>query len=132
MVTASASENLAELVESLNFAQKVDRSLGLLREAYEEFGDRLVVANSLGKDSVAVWHLAKRVAPAIRGFIITTRFKPAETVRFMNEEGARYPELRVFRNDEALPDPELYKVAPDLCCDILKVKPVRWAIAQRN
>ncbi|MBI2918793.1 MAG: phosphoadenylyl-sulfate reductase [Chloroflexi bacterium] len=125
-------DELKALVEDLNFAQKVDRSLGLIREAWEEFGERMVVANSLGKDSVAVWHLAKRVAPEIRGFIITTRFKPAETVRFMQEEVARYPELRVFRNDEPLPDPELYKVAPDLCCDILKVKPTRWAVEQMN
>src|SRR3990172_8727923 len=113
MKTQSASENLAELVESLNFAQKVDRSLGLIQEAYEEYGDRLVVANSLGKDSVAVWHLAKLVNPSIRGFIVTTRYKPAETVEFMKEEVARYPELRVFRSDEPIPD-RLYETDPKL------------------
>jgi len=126
-----SSEELWDLVENLNFAQKVDRSLGLIREAYQEFGDRLVVANSLGKDSVAVWHLAKRVSPDIRGFIITTRFKPPETIRFMEEEVARYPELRVFRNDEPVPD-ELYRSDPDRCCDILKVTPTRWALEEMN
>ncbi|NIO42593.1 MAG: hypothetical protein GTO41_22080, partial [Burkholderiales bacterium] len=55
------------MVETLNFAQKVERSLGLIEQAYRQFGDRLVVANSLGKDSCAVWHLAKRVSPKIRG-----------------------------------------------------------------
>jgi len=55
------SEQLKSLVDGLNFAQKVDRSLGLINEAHQEYGDRLVVANSLGKDSVAVWHLAKQV-----------------------------------------------------------------------
>jgi len=128
---SSTSENLAVLVESLNFAQKIDRSLGLIREAYEEYGDGLVVANSLGKDSVAVWHLAKRVDPNIRGFIVTTRYKPAETVAFMNEEVARYPELRVFRSDEPLPD-RLYETDPDRCCDVLKVQPVRQAIEVMN
>ncbi len=123
------SDNLRELVDSLNFAQKVDRSLGLLREAYQEFGDGLVVANSLGKDSVAVWHLAKQVSPGIRGFIVTTRFKPAGTVEFMNQEVSRYPELQVFRNDEAIPE-DLYLTDPDRCCDILKVMPTRWAIEQ--
>ena len=125
-----SDQELKSLVDGLNFAQKVDRSLGLIREAWEEFGDRMVVANSLGKDSVAVWHLVKRVAPEVRGFIVTTRFKPAETVQFMKEEVARYPELSVFRNDEPIPDPELYRIAPDLCCDLLKVKPVQWAIEQ--
>lgn len=128
---AVVSQNLADLVGSLNFAQKVDRSLGLIREAYEEFGDRLVVADSLGKDSVAVWHLAKRVSPNIRGFIVTTRFKPAETVRFMHQEVARHPELRVFRSDEPIPD-ELYLTDPDRCCDILKVEPTRRAIEEMN
>ncbi len=127
MQVSLTPENLLELVDSLNFAQKVNRSLGLIREAYQEFGDRLVVANSLGKDSVAVWHLAKRVSPDIRGFIVTTRFKPSETVAFMKEEVARNPELQVFRNDEPLPD-ELYRSDPNLCCDLLKVLPTRWAI----
>src|SRR3972149_3226988 len=122
-----SAEELRGLVDSLNFAQKVDRSLGLIREAYAEFGSRLVVANSLGKDSVAVWHLAKQVSPDIRGFIVTTRFKPPETVRFMEQEVARFPELRIFRNDEPMPE-ELYRTDPDRCCDILKVQPTRWAI----
>ena len=102
--TIVVGENLKRLVEELNFAEKVERSLRLIREAYEQYGDRLVVANSLGKDSCVVWDLAKRVSPEIRGFIVTTRFKPSETKRFMQAEVARYPELRVFANDEAIPD----------------------------
>jgi phosphoadenosine phosphosulfate reductase len=118
-------------VDDLNFAQKVDRSLGLIREAYEEHGDRLVVANSLGKDSIVVWHLAKRVSADIRGFIVTTRFKPKETVEFMKQEVERCPELKVFSSDEPIPD-ELHKTDPDHCCDILKVQPTRQAIEEMN
>lgn len=124
-------ENVAELVDGLSFAQKVDRSLGLIREAYQEHGHRLVVANSLGKDSVAVWHLAKRVSPDIRGFIVTTRFKPVETINFMKQEVARYPELRVYSNDEPIPD-DLYRTDPDRCCEILKVEPTRRAIKEMD
>jgi len=131
MPVAVRSENVKGLVDSLNFAQKVDRSLGLIREAYEEYGDRLVVANSLGKDSCAVWHLAKRVSPDIRGFIVTTRFKPVETVAFMNRMTAEYPELQVFKNDEPIPA-NLYATHPDQCCDFLKVKPTRQAIEEMN
>ncbi len=131
MLTAVEKENVAELVANLNFAQKVERSLDLIERAYKEFGEALVVANSLGKDSVAVWHLAKRVSPKIRGFIVTTRFKPAETKQFMKEQVAKYPELRVFNNDEEIPD-RLYETNPDRCCDILKVKPTRQAIKEMN
>jgi phosphoadenosine phosphosulfate reductase len=131
MVQVVEREDIRSLVDGLNFAEKVDRSLGLIREAYEEFGKRLVVANSLGKDSVAVWHLAKRVSPDIRGFIVTTRFKPPETVAFMKETVAHYPELKVYRNDEPIPD-KLYETDPDRCCDILKVKPTRQAIEEMD
>ncbi len=124
-------ENVAEIVKSLNFAQKVERSLELIEQAFAKYGDKMVVANSLGKDSVAVWHLAKQVSPKIKGFIITTRFKPQETKQFMKEQVAKYPELRVFSNDEEVPD-KLYETDPDRCCDILKVKPTRQAIKEMN
>ncbi|MBI4295384.1 MAG: phosphoadenylyl-sulfate reductase [Chloroflexi bacterium] len=129
MQHTTVPENIAELVDGLNFAEKVERSLKLIEGAYKTFGDGLVVANSLGKDSVAVWHLAKQVSPNIRGFIVTTRFKPPETVEFMNQMVSRYPELRVFRNDEPIPD-ELYRTDPDRCCQILKVEPTRRAIEE--
>lgn len=47
-------DDIKKLVEPLNFKEKVSRSLALIKEAYEKYGDGLVVANSLGKDSVVV------------------------------------------------------------------------------
>ena len=131
MLIEEVTENVTELVTNLNFAEKVERSLELIERAYEEFGDGLVVANSLGKDSSAVWYLAKQANPKIPGFIVTTRFKPAETKQFMAEEVARYPELRIFSNDQEIPD-KLYETDPDKCCDILKVEPVRRAVEEMN
>lgn len=124
-------DDLKLLVDNLNFKEKVDRSLALIEEAYEKYGDNLVVANSLGKDSVAVWDLAKRVNPKIRGFIVTTRFKPKATKLFMKEVVARYPELKIFSNEEQIPD-KLYETDPDKCCDILKVKPIRQAVEEMS
>lgn len=131
MLKDLAADNVPELVEELNFAQKVQRSLELIEQACAEHGDGAVVANSLGKDSVAVWHLAKRVSPKIRGFIITTRYKPAETVKFMNEQVGRYPELKVFCSDAKVAD-KLYLTDPDRCCDVLKVEPTRRAVEEMN
>lgn len=129
MGLAVQNENIKQLVETLNFKEKVERSLELIRRAYAEYGDHLVVANSLGKDSSAVWHLAKRVSPKIPGFIVTTRFKPNETVRFMQEEVRRYPELRVYASEAGIPD-RLYETEPDRCCEVLKVEPTRRAIRE--
>ena len=125
------TEDIASLVNGLNFKEKVERALTLIDQAWSEYGDSLVVANSLGKDSSVVWHLTKRVSPKIRGFIVTTRFKPPETKQFMAEEVARYPELRVFSNDQEIPD-GLWKTDPDRCCDLLKVLPTRQAIEEMN
>ncbi|MHC4640799.1 MAG: phosphoadenylyl-sulfate reductase [Planctomycetota bacterium] len=129
MLKELLAENVVELVENLNFAQKVERSLELIEQACTEHGDGLVVANSLGKDSSVVWHLAQRVNPQIRGFIVTTRYKPAETVDFMHAEVARCPELKIFRNDDEISE-KLYTHDPDRCCDILKVQPTRQAIKE--
>src|SRR3990170_1336134 len=129
MLIDEVEDNVVDLVQNLNFAEKVDRSLSLIERAYKEFGDGLVVANSLGKDSVAVWDLAKRVDPKIRGFIVTTRFKPRETKNFMKEMVLRYPELKVYENTEEISD-QLFRTDPDRCCDILKVQPTRRAIEE--
>jgi phosphoadenosine phosphosulfate reductase len=125
----AVEDDVKSLVEELNFEQKVDRSLRLIREAHAVYGDSLVVANSLGKDSCVVWDLAKRVSPGIRGFIVTTRFKPPETITFMEETVQRYPELRVFKNDSEIP-PDLYTTDPDRCCTILKVEPTKRAVKE--
>ena len=127
MLQALVEDDLASLVDGLNFKQKVERSIALIEAAYADHGSGLVVASSLGKDSCVVWHLAKRVGPDIRGFVITTRFKPPETVRFMDEQVAKYPELRVFKSAEPIPD-RLYETDPDRCCEILKVIPTRLAV----
>jgi phosphoadenosine phosphosulfate reductase len=131
MLDTVVQDDIKAVVENLTYKQKVDRSLALIDEAYQRFGDGLVVANSLGKDSVVVWDLAKRVSPNIRGFIVTTRFKPPETKKFMHEEVAKYPELRVFQNNASIPD-KLYATEPDKCCDLLKVEPVRRAIEEMD
>lgn len=125
------TDDVKTLVETLNFKEKVERSKELIRQAYARYGDGLVVANSLGKDSVAVWDLAKKVNSRIRGFIVTTRFKPAETVQFMNNEVGRYPELKIYKNDSPVPE-KLYETDPDRCCDILKVEPVKRAVSEMN
>ncbi len=127
----TGTEHIRDLVEGLNFAQKVKRSLDLIKEAHQLYGDGLVVANSLGKDSSVIWHLAKRVSPHIRGFVVTTRFKPPQTKAFMAEEVERYPELAVFENNAEIPD-RLHETDPDRCCDILKVEPTRRAIKEMN
>ena len=131
MSFSANGEDIAELVKGLNFKQKVDRALSLISDAYDKYGERLVIANSLGKDSLVVWDLAQKVSKDIKGFIITTRYKPKETVQLMNKLVKVYPTLRVFKSDIQQPD-KLYLKDPNQCCDNLKVEPTRQAIREMN
>lgn len=54
MSKKSISSNITDLVNSLNFKEKVERSLQLIEQEYLKYGDSLVVSNSLGKDSAVV------------------------------------------------------------------------------
>ena len=71
----ATQEDVKALVEGLNFKEKVERSLSLIEQAYKEYADALVVANSLGKDSVAVWHLGP--------ISLTLRPRPISRLRLM-------------------------------------------------
>jgi len=39
MLLEEVAENVAELVENLNFAEKVERSLSLISRAWREYGE---------------------------------------------------------------------------------------------
>jgi phosphoadenosine phosphosulfate reductase len=123
--------NLHELVDGLHYGEKVERAKALLAWAFDKFGDKAVIANSLGKDSMVVWDLAVKVNPDVKGFIVTTCYKPQETIDYMNELVAQYPNnLTIYKSDRQVG--ELYKTDPDACCKILKVEPVRQAVEELN
>ncbi len=124
------SENMQELVDTLHFGEKVERAEKLLKEYFDKYGDQAVVANSLGKDSMVVWDMAVRIRPNVRGFIVTTPFKPKETKEYMNRLVAKYPSLKVYEADRPLE--KIYETDVDKCCDIYKVEPVKQAVREMD
>lgn len=120
-----------ELVDQLNFKQKVDRARGIIADAYAEFGDGLVLANSLGKDSMAIFHLAMSINPKIKVFVVTTQFKPVATTSFMYSLLHKYENIHIFKSDKSVPE-SLPKSDPDKCCQILKVEPTSRALKTLN
>ncbi|VAX22155.1 Sulfate adenylyltransferase subunit 2 [hydrothermal vent metagenome] len=120
--------DIKSIVDDYNFAEKIDRAKKLLEWAFEEYGDKAVVANSLGKDSMVVWDLATKVNPDARGFIVTTKFKPQETKDYMLDLVKEYPALKIYKSDTDVGN--LYETDPDACCQILKVDPTRQAVEE--
>ena len=121
MRAVATPEEIHELVNGLNFKEKVERSLDLINEAYEEFGDGLVVANSLGKDSV------RRLGPGQARQPGHPRLHRHHALQAGRDEAvhgrARGPvpgDCASSSNDVEIPD-ELYETDPDRCCDLLKV-----------
>ena len=123
-----SSEDIFKLVNNLTLPQKIDRSLELISKAYNDYGENLVVANSLGKDSCVVWHLAKQVSKDIKGFIVTTPYKPIETKAYMRNFVKQYPETKIFESSSTVD--KLYETDPDGCCEIYKVEPTRVALEE--
>jgi len=122
------SKDLKQLVDGLHFGEKVERAEKLLKEYFDKYGDKAVVANSLGKDSMVVWDMAVRVNPDVRGFIVTTPFKPQTTIDYMKSLVAKHPNLKIYKSDT--PKEDVWKVDADKCCDRYKVEPVRRAVKE--
>ncbi len=124
------NDSLTELVDSLHFEEKVERAKKLLEWAFDKFGQKAVIANSLGKDSMVVWDLAIKVNPDVRGFIVTTAYKPPETIEFMHNLVEEYTNLEIYKSAKDVGS--LYETDPDKCCQVLKVEPVRRAVKEMD
>jgi len=57
----------------------------LIREAIKRHGDRLAVACSFGKDSIAVLHMALKIKPDIKVIFENTGVEFPETIKFKNQ-----------------------------------------------
>jgi len=107
----------------------------------ETFGDRVAVVTALQAEGMAVLDMAARIRPDVRAITVDTGRLPAETLAFLDEIRARYPEVRF---EVPRPDPREIEVmvrrhGPDLfrasvplrllCCHVRKVRPLVRALA---
>lgn len=138
--------------------EKIEHAKKLIEEAISKYPG-IAVACSFGKDSMVTVHLAREVDPDIKVFAVMTRYKPEETLdylRLMNEkmnlgttvyivadsipEALSGDSLKVVllptaefdekaSRIEAQTGRAIYQVAPDECCQMLKVEPTRVAVS---
>ncbi len=137
--------------------QKITEAKQIIADAIEEFGDKIAVGCSWGKDSMVVLHLALQVKPDIPVFSILTKYKPRETFDYAVEMSRRYKfKPRVYMVSDSIPlvlkdngfdvitlsdheyqlrtddermesGLELHRGNPKLCCQLLKLIPARYA-----
>lgn len=100
------------------------------------FGDRVALACSFGAEDMVLVHMLAQVAPGARVFYLDTNLLFEETYALVRRAVERYP-LRFEKIEPALTlaeqeaehGPTLWERAPDQCCAIRKVQPLRGVLS---
>ncbi len=131
------------------YEKKLEYTRDLIKKAYREFGSKLSVSCSFGKDSLVVLALAREVYPDIPVLFANTGVEFPQTIRFKNwlvkEWNLNLIETRPVKpfwkivNESGFPWPRKVKignkmVAPGTprCCRLLKEVPLRNAIREHG
>ena len=109
----------------------------LLRWAFAEFHPEMAIASGFGAEGIVLIDIAARIQPDLRVFTLDTDFLFPETYELMDRVEERY-RIKVERVRQALtPEeqelrhgPALWKRAPDQCCNLRKVDPLRGKLAE--
>ncbi|MGH3950087.1 MAG: phosphoadenylyl-sulfate reductase [Pseudonocardiaceae bacterium] len=106
-----------------------------LRWAVEHFGDRLIVASNM-QDAVLI-DVATTVKPDVDVLFLETGYHFAETIGTRDAIATVYPEIRIVnaQAEQSVADQEaefglLNQTAPDKCCHLRKVVPLRKTLGQ--
>lgn len=96
---------------------------------------RIALVSSFGAESAVLLHLVARVNPSLPVLFIDTGKLFPETLTYQQQltEQLGLTDLRILRPDpEALtkhdPDSRLHQMAPNLCCELRKVRPLQQAL----
>jgi len=111
----------------------------IIRVSYEEFGDRLKLASSLGEEDQILTHMISKVAPEVNVFTLDTGRLFPESYDLMQKTQKRYPmDFEVFYPDTKSVEKmvkdkgiNLFYESVDnrkLCCGIRKVEPLKRAL----
>ena len=113
----------------------VEQARIALRWAQRAFGDRLVVASSMG-DEVLV-HLASFASPGVDVLFLDTGYHFAETIGTRDAVAATYDvkvrtvlPLLTLEEQTAEHGPDLWSRDPDACCAIRKVEPLERGLSE--
>ena len=140
-ITSSTSDDLRSHVEDGSALvaavgdDVVEQARVSLRWAQQRFGDRLVVASSMG-DEVLV-HLASVAAPGVDILFLDTGYHFPETIGTRDAVAAVYDvhvrtllPLVTLEEQAAEHGPDLWKRDPDACCAIRKVEPLERGLSE--
>ncbi|MCP8968666.1 phosphoadenylyl-sulfate reductase [Ectobacillus ponti] len=112
-------------------------ALSVLRWAYEQYGEEVVYACSMGVEGMILLHLISQVKPDAKVVFLDTNKHFKETYELIDRVKARFPQLRIemkqpdltLEEQAAEHGDELWKTNSNLCCQIRKVRPLEEALS---
>jgi len=108
-----------------------------LRKAIDAYKGKIALVSSMGVDSAVLLHIAARVDKDIPVIFLDTEKHFRETLAYRDLLVDRLgltnfqnvnPDMAALKAEDA--DGELYKNAPDACCNLRKVRPLNSVISQ--
>lgn len=112
----------------MNLVDKINQATAIIENAVMNYGNKLAVFCSWGKDSMVVLDIARKVNPDIQVYTIMTPMKPKETKEYANKMIEEWGlDVVVFESTIPVQD-GLWKTNPDLCCKVYKVQPTLDAL----
>jgi phosphoadenosine phosphosulfate reductase len=114
----------------------VEEPEGILRWAANSYGDRLTMATGFGPEGCVILSMLATIKPDIRVINLDTGYQFPETLalrdRIRERYGIEVEPVRASESREHLEDRlggAPYAIAPDECCRVNKVEPLRRALA---
>ena len=111
----------------------------LLRWAHARFGDRAVLASSLGPQSLVLIDILHNLGLKLPVLLLDTGLLFEETYALRHQVELRYgltietaETPQTVAEQEAAHGPELWRSQPDLCCQLRKVRPLASALSSRS
>lgn len=107
-------------------------AMDVLKWAFEKYEKELVYACSFGAEGIVLIDLISKVNNDATIVFLDTEFHFKETYELINKVKAKYPTLKIkmikpditVEEQKELHGDELWKKAPDQCCNIRKLTPL--------
>ncbi len=127
---------------SASFAQKLDASRALLRDAAAQYSP-LTQASSLGAEDMVVSHLLADTGITCSIFVLDTRMLHEQTLALVGRLEARYDrKVDIYQPDPVVAEKFVLENGPDAmyrslalrktCCDFRKMEPLERALAGKR
>jgi phosphoadenosine phosphosulfate reductase len=115
-------------------------SLDIIKWAFQTFKSELVYACSFGAEGIVLLDLISKVKPDANVIFLDTKVHFKETYELIERVKQKYPALRIELIQPSLSLDEqtakhgdaLWKMNPDLCCNIRKIQPLGNVLSSKK